>query len=142
MTRLSIVRSDRLIGMLAAIIAAGAGFSRVAAQEAPSGQVLYRLHCAACHGSEGGGNGPMARVLKHEPPDLTRLSRRNGGSFPAVRVRRIVEGRDIESHGDREMPIWGDAFRRRAGADPGDDHAARIAAILRYLESIQNRDAQ
>jgi mono/diheme cytochrome c family protein len=110
-------------------------------QESPKGDALYQLHCAACHGMDATGNGPMTRALKHAPPDLTRLSQRNGGSFPSARMKRIVEGRDVDSHGDREMPIWGDAFRARGGARSGADDA-KIAAILTYLESIQHREAQ
>ena len=110
-------------------------------EQAKRGAPLYSEHCASCHGLDGTGNGPMARTLRHAPPDLTRLSQRNAGVFPSARVRRIVEGRDVESHGDRDMPVWGDAFRSRPGTRSGDDDAVRIAAIVRYLESIQNRDA-
>ena len=83
----------------------------------------------------------MSRALKHMPPDLTGLSMRNNGVFPSARVHRIIEGRDIDSHGNREMPVWGDVFK--AQGDPSEREATkeRIDAIVNYLESIQRRKA-
>jgi hypothetical protein len=63
-------------------------------------------------------------------------------TFPSERVRRIIDGRDVASHGDREMPVWGDTFKR-ASKDASEDAAsARIAALVRYLQSIQERPAE
>ena len=47
-----------------------------------AGAELYAANCASCHGREGKGKGPMAQTLKVKPPDLTKLSKRNGGTFP------------------------------------------------------------
>ena len=70
---------------------------------------LYQIHCASCHGTGGKGDGPAAEALKHVPPDLTTISRRNGGQFPAFRIGHIIDGQEtILAHGTREMPIWGD----------------------------------
>jgi mono/diheme cytochrome c family protein len=106
----------------------------------PSGEELYRTYCASCHGVNATGNGPMARYMRHAPPDLTQLAKKNGGMFPAARVHRIVEGRDVESHGDRDMPVWGDAFKT-AGDRSGPAAEARINAIVQYLSSIQQQQA-
>ncbi len=46
------------------------------------GPDLYHAHCAACHGSDGKGNGPAAAALKTKPADLTVLAKNNGGKFP------------------------------------------------------------
>lgn len=109
--------------------------------DADDGAELFRTYCASCHGTTATGRGPATGSLRHTPPDITLLSKKNGGLFPAARVRRIIEGRDVESHGDRDMPIWGDAFRpTREGRTQGKADA-RIAAIVRYLESIQQREA-
>jgi mono/diheme cytochrome c family protein len=109
---------------------------------AMDGAELFKTSCASCHGVEATGNGPVARVLRHAPPDLTLIAKKNGGTFPSARVSRIIQGWDIESHGDREMPVWGDPFTltRDGGFRGGAE--ARIAAIVRYLESIQRREAQ
>jgi hypothetical protein len=75
------------------------------------------------------------------PPDLTKFTERNGGMFPAERVRRIIEGRGVPSHGDREMPVWGDVFRIPREGGAMSPEAARIDAIVRYLQAIQERGA-
>ena len=96
------------------------------------GAELFRTHCAVCHGRSGRGDGPLVGQLRVTPPDLTKFTQRNGGVFPSERVYRIIDGRDVPSHGDREMPIWGDAFR----------NDARTQAIVRFLEAIQERAAE
>lgn len=103
------------------------------------GSQLFRTHCATCHGTAGRGNGPMADQLRRTPPDLTQYTARNGGVFPSERVYRIIDGRDVPSHGDREMPVWGDAFRRGRGDSSDEAVKGRIDAIVRYLAGIQER---
>jgi hypothetical protein len=75
------------------------------------------------------------------PPDLTQFTRRNGGMFPSERVYRIIDGRDVSSHGDREMPVWGDVFKTVPGGSSAAAIKARIDAIVRYLAGIQERGA-
>jgi mono/diheme cytochrome c family protein len=104
-----------------------------------AGSRLFRTYCASCHGTTGRGDGPMAMQLRRMPPDLTQFTRRNGGVFPSEQVYRIVDGRDVMSHGDREMPVWGDAFRMTTGGGGAAAVKARIDAIVRYLAGIQER---
>jgi mono/diheme cytochrome c family protein len=104
-----------------------------------SGAALFRAHCAACHGSDARGAGPMADQLRRMPPSLTSFAVRNGGVFPSERLKRIIDGRDVPAHGNSEMPVWGDAFRRTREGLSGDAATARIEAIVRYLETIQER---
>jgi mono/diheme cytochrome c family protein len=106
-----------------------------------SGAQLFRIHCATCHGSNAHGDGPLARRLRRAPPDLTSYTERNNGVFPSERLYRIIDGRDVLSHGDREMPVWGDAFRAEPDGLTADEAKARIDAILGYLRAIQRRDA-
>ena len=103
------------------------------------GGALYGAFCATCHGTSGQGDGVMAGATVKTPPNLTTLAMRNGGVFPSVRVRRIVDGTGIQSHGDRTMPVWGDVFMRTRSS--GADAAARIDAIVTFLESMQQRPA-
>jgi mono/diheme cytochrome c family protein len=106
------------------------------------GALIFRAYCASCHGVSGRGDGPAATEMRHVPPDLTRFSTRNGGVFPSVKLSRIIDGRDVASHGDREMPVWGDAFRSIAGGMTPEQINSRIEAIVRYLASIQERPAE
>jgi mono/diheme cytochrome c family protein len=48
----------------------------------PSGEVMYKQYCAACHGADAKGHGPAAASLKMPPPDLTTLANRHDGKFP------------------------------------------------------------
>jgi mono/diheme cytochrome c family protein len=108
-------------------------------QPTESGAALFRTYCASCHGTDARGAGPMTTQLRRLPPSLTSFAVRNGGVFPGERVHRIIDGRDIASHGTMEMPVWGDAFRRTREGLSEEAAAARIDAIVRYLESIQER---
>ena len=103
------------------------------------GAVLYRIHCASCHGTEAKGDGPVAPALRKKPADLTALSRREGGKFPAEKVRSFIDGRaELDAHGGREMPVWGLSFAER-GLDSARETEvqAEIRALARYLESLQ-----
>jgi mono/diheme cytochrome c family protein len=80
------------------------------------GPELFRAHCAACHGEDAKGDGPMARALKTTVPDLTVLAKNHGGQFPTQSVRKVIAGEEIlASHGSREMPIWGPSFIKSSG---------------------------
>jgi hypothetical protein len=59
--------------------------------------------------------------------------------FPSERLAQIIDGRHVPSHGDREMPVWGDAFRNSRDGLGVESAQARIDAIIRYLAGIQQR---
>jgi mono/diheme cytochrome c family protein len=103
------------------------------------GRALFMTYCASCHGASARGDGPVALSLRVRPADLTQFAAKNGGVFPAARTQRIIDGRDVGAHGNPDMPVWGRAFRTLPGSDTVEHVKARIAAIVRYLESIQER---
>ena len=105
-----------------------------------SGGELYDQFCAACHGPDGRGDGPVAPTLNVLVPDLTRLAERNGGVFPAGDVRDVVDGRAVVvAHGPRTMPVWGYEFWIEEGADIEAEAQARelIDRLVRHVESLQ-----
>jgi mono/diheme cytochrome c family protein len=107
--------------------------------EVARGRVLYRIHCASCHGKEGRGDGPVADALRKRPVDLTRLARDARGEFPAERVTASIDGRaELRSHGTREMPVWGITFGE-LGRDTSQEREvqAEIRALVRYIRSLQ-----
>jgi mono/diheme cytochrome c family protein len=108
--------------------------------ELETGRSLFVTYCASCHGVHASGDGPMAAQLRSHPTNLTQYTVSNHGVFPAERLRRIIEGTDqsVRSHGSMEMPVWGDAFRKREGLSR-EEADARIEAIVRYLGAIQAR---
>jgi len=100
------------------------------------GKTMFDSYCAVCHGKEAKGDGPAAGALKKPSTDLTRLSAKNGGAFPDVKVRRYIEGLDeVESHGTRDMPIWGGAFK----ALDRDMAQIRVSALVEYLKTLQTK---
>lgn len=102
------------------------------------GKESFRSYCASCHGTEARGDGSVAEHLRVKPADLTRISQRNDGEFPADQVFQTIDGRKpARGHGNRDMPIWGDAFRLTR--DNPDEAAvkAKINDLVHFLESIQ-----
>jgi mono/diheme cytochrome c family protein len=101
------------------------------------GKDLFKAYCASCHGLDAKGKGPMAASLKTPPADLTRISIRNGGVFPLMRVRKVIAGEELPptGHGSREMPVWGPIFSQiTRDVDLG---RVRIDNLTRYLRDIQ-----
>jgi mono/diheme cytochrome c family protein len=103
------------------------------------GPDLFRAHCAACHGPDGKGGGPVAVSLKAKPADLTILAKNNGGRFPTERVQKFISGDDssLLSHGSREMPVWGPIFHQIE--EDQDYGGVRLQNLIKYLETIQQR---
>ncbi len=50
----------------------------------PTGKVMFKQYCAACHGSDAKGHGPARAALKVPAADLTTLAKRHGGEFPTT----------------------------------------------------------
>ena len=108
--------------------------------EVAKGRELYLQHCAACHGVEADGHGPLARELRKQPSDLRALSLRYGNPLPADQIARFMDGRaDVAAHGPRDMPVWGEEmwqYPEGSGKNP-NQVSDSVAAIIRYLQSIQ-----
>ncbi len=105
-----------------------------------SGAELFQQFCASCHGPSGYGDGPVAPSLKVLVPDLTGLTLRAGGHFPAERVQKIIDGRAVlPAHGTRAMPVWGYEFEAQVPPDQPARATAQllIDRLIDYLSSIQ-----
>ena len=124
-----------------------------AQQEATDfGKREFENSCADCHGMDAKGNGVLAANLKVAPPDLTLLTKNNGGVFPVERIFAVIDGRtQIESHGSRDMPIWGTRYAVNAaehfmsvpnvGVPPNLEAyiRTRILNLINYLCRIQQK---
>ncbi len=115
----------------------------VSAQDVEAGRLLYMDICAACHGLDATGDGPMVEALTISPPDLTQLSAGNDGVFPIVRVVFQIDGRDpMIAHGG-PMPIFGPYLDGAASAALSAPDGTpiltspAIADLVAYLETIQ-----
>jgi mono/diheme cytochrome c family protein len=106
----------------------------------PPGRIVFERHCAACHGLDGKGGGPLAALLTVPPSDLTRLAQKTGGRFDEDQVMSAIDGRRaVEAHGPRDMPVWGSAFESELGGEPYPRYTTflKIRGLADYLRSIQ-----
>ena len=114
------------------------------------GEMEYLNNCAACHGRDAKGGGPVAEALTNKPYDLTMISKKYDGKFPEDFVYKVIVGHEIiNSHGETDMAVWGDRYTSKA--PEADDSIAfplyeqdnqamilgRITSLVGYLESIQ-----
>jgi len=112
------------------------------AQDLEIGGTLFYSYCAACHGDDATGGGPMTEVLNEQPPDLTLLAIRNDGVFPRVSVVYRIDGREeLPGHGG-PMPIYGDIFAQDLvpmKSETGQPILAgqAIADLISWLEMVQ-----
>lgn len=129
----------------AMIVLLGMAVSPASAQDPVIGQTEYLQHCAACHGFEGRGDGPIGSILKTPAPNLALISRRNNGTYPVQKIYAIIDGSSVlAAHGTRDMPLWGDRYRSSTKAvTPDQQNLAeeqaqqRILSLVYYLATLQ-----
>jgi len=102
------------------------------------GRADFQAYCASCHGREAKGNGPVAEKLQTRPPDLTVLTKKFGGVFPAEYILRTIDGREeLVAHGTRAMPVWGKIWRSEGDPNSEVETQRILRELLSYIESIQ-----
>ena len=101
-----------------------------------SAKEMYTQYCAACHGTDGKGNGPAASEFKQPPTNLTTLAKKNNGDYPADKVYLTLKfGTPAPAHGTLKMPIWMDLFR---SLDSSDGFSKlRMRNLVEYIQAIQ-----
>lgn len=144
MSRMAPLRDNlgRLASLLTAalLLPASALAGGPVSKSAQSGRDIFVEHCARCHGADATGNGPAASTLKPPPADLTQISKRAGGAFPAARVvETITYGGGIPAHRSGPMPVWGKVFAVEGGRGKVGSYYSRraVIALKRYLQTIQ-----
>jgi mono/diheme cytochrome c family protein len=123
------------------------GGAAVAQLRTDLGRFEFENNCVACHGANGRGDGYFGQYLKLPMPDLTTVTQRNNGVFPADRMQRIIDGREeVKGHGPRQMPVWGAHYNERAreyfkgtAYDPEVYIRVRVLSLVDYLYSIQTQ---
>jgi len=104
-----------------------------------SGKQMYQDYCAACHGMDGKGSGPVVEFLKAPPPDLTTMAKRNDGKSVALHVKSVLTfGTGTKAHGTLDMPLWGQLFNSLSGPER-QIVQLRIANLTEYVESMQKK---
>jgi mono/diheme cytochrome c family protein len=107
------------------------------------GKSLFEQHCAACHGTDARGDGPVAASLKIEPPDLTLLGKKYGRPLSAARLAEFIDGRSmVAAHGRADMPVWGRDLYGDVPVHAATEANTRstINLIIAYLNTIQRED--
>lgn len=131
----------KLIAPLAFLLS-GAANAQVFDPEFATGRDEYMAACAACHGENADGNGPIATMFQGKVPDLTQIAARNDGLFPTLKIFQIIDGRTgVRGHGN-PMPVFGKRYAVDLKAERGTYGAeplvrARVLELVFYLESIQ-----
>lgn len=113
---------------------------KVGAAETDQGRQVYIQYCASCHGKDARGNGPVSPYLKIKAADLTLLTKKNQGIYPMAKVMSAIDGsRAVRAHGDREMPVWGEIFRKEAESAKYTELTSllKIKIIAEYIATIQ-----
>ena len=102
-----------------------------------TGLELYVTYCQSCHGTNAKGDGPVAPLLKVATPDLTTMIARYG-EYPEELVASTIDGRaDIEAHGTREMPVWGNLWNDPDNPLTEETMASEIQKLVTFIRSIQ-----
>ena len=129
-----------LVGVVVVAFWAGTAHAQTVKKEpikpvpASTAAAMFSNYCAPCHGKDATGTGPAAKALSKAPADLTKISARNGGTYPEVKVKRYIEGLDeVPAHGSRDMPMWGELFRGLSR----DTAQIRVQALSDYLKGLQ-----
>lgn len=106
--------------------------------EPSEGEKLFADNCTACHGYRATGEDLIGG---QEAPDLTRISARNGSTFPRARVLTQIDGYGRGRVSADIMPEFGSLLKGELV--PVDVNGTLtptprpLAALLAYLEDIQ-----
>ena len=143
MFRMTVLRAKEILCAWLVLVVLYCASASAMPQEATTGSEEFRISCVSCHGVEGKGHGKLASILTVKPTDLTSLTRNNGGDFPALRLYRIIDGREaFYAHGDRTMPVWGIRYLLEHAVRYGNNDSeqavkARIVRLVEHIRSIQ-----
>ncbi len=98
------------------------------------GRRLYVSYCQLCHGTDGKGDGPLAKVMKISPADLTTTVRSRSDTILMKIItgegRQTITGRDRHNLLSEAMPEWKDVF--------SEDQVKALIAYLRFLGSAKH----
>ncbi|MFN4129591.1 MAG: c-type cytochrome [Paracoccaceae bacterium] len=128
---------------LFAALGLGACVIASAPEPMPTGAQDFANYCAGCHGLSGKGDGELAGTLARRPANLTRLARRNGGTFPTTQVMAKIWGY-TGGKGTGVMPNFGPLLDSDTVPYDGGDGIMtptpmRLVQIAEHLQSIQMR---
>ena len=104
------------------------------------GEIFYIQYCSSCHGKDGRGEGSVSPYLKLKIPDLSLLRKSHKGIYPLDDVMAAIDGRrGVRAHGDRQMPVWGEVFRKEVEKQKYSELTSLLKAkmIAEYVAGLQ-----
>ncbi|MBI1416371.1 MAG: c-type cytochrome [Limimaricola sp.] len=133
----------RVFGMVAVLALAGC-VPQQGQDSVASGRAMFMENCAACHGDDAKGDGPLAASLAKAPANLTTLAARHGGTFPRDYVMSTIDGYRRGQHFSAAMPQFGEGDLGpivMVGNANGTTTPtpAKLLALADYLQSIQQK---
>ena len=99
------------------------------------GELVYQVHCASCHGPDGGGDGPGAATLRPPPRDFAARPWRFAPTAEAVR-KVILDGIPGTAMGSFRAAV------PPADVDPLVDHVLHLATSRPAVEADRSADGQ
>ena len=103
-----------------------------------NGKMLFIEHCGSCHGESGtvaDADPEMLELLEKQPPDLTQMTTKYGGTYPEAFITKTIDGRErFNDHGTGEMPIWGEVWTQKEGEAISGQ---KVVDLVGYIASIQ-----
>jgi len=116
-----------IILLILSILAPGQSFSNP--PPAFEGRRLYVSYCQLCHGTEGKGDGALAKAMEIKPADLTTTVRSRSDTILTKIItgngRQTITGRDRHNLLSDAMPEWKDIFS-----------GSQIKALIAYLRFL------
>jgi mono/diheme cytochrome c family protein len=112
--------SKRVLVCMAVVLSALAlvvWTSPLSAADADAGGAIFKKRCVVCHGATGAGEGPMGKMLRPPPPDLSDANRMSHESDEHL-TKIITEGKN-------KMPAYGDKLS-----------ASEIQDVLAYIRTL------
>ena len=99
------------------------------------GRRLYVSYCQLCHGTDGKGNGSLAKAMKIDPADLTVTVRSRSNTILMKIItgkgRQTITGRDRHNLLSDAMPEWKDIF--------SESQLKSLIAYLRFLGNSRHK---
>jgi len=93
------------------------------------GRRLYVSYCQLCHGTDGKGDGPLAKAMKISPADLNTTVRSRSDTILTKIItgegRQTITGRDRHNLLSEAMPEWKDVFTE-----------SQVKALIAYLRFL------
>jgi len=105
---------------------------------------VFSRYCSECHAVSGAVDA-SSQGIQASAPDLRELWREHGSPLNREELSEFIDGRrDVEAHGSRDMPVWGE---RLYGNLPDTEtveemRAGTIELLLDYLDTIQSNRAK